>query len=694
MNPVSKILAKFGVGHRLMAAFAAVSMFTLIAAASSILSLQIVSSTLSTIVDENVPETMNALSLARMSAELSASAPAMATAPDVEAFDATVERQTQGVDAMRLAAGSEMAEQVSQTEAVFTELAEAVRQRFDVKAEIVADMSSIRGLHTSVSSTAAGLADTVYFDLFLGIDDLDGSDATANQGLQTQLSELTAISGISANLNLAFGLLGEAANIQDRSYLLPLQDRFTATARALRGHISNLGNAAVTQDITALLAFGEGDNSVFAHRENELALQADIERLLLQSRTLSSDLGAEINTSVAAARQGVDNESASARNFAYGAIIVMSVIVVATLLFSGGIAFLYVQPAIVARLNTLSSAMGELADGDYEVAIPASRQTDEISKMATALQIFKDKMIENRELQARERTENEGRQQRAERSNALALAFDAEVRDLLESVAQACTTMSSSAEQLSGAAAEGERRSGLIAKSSTEATSNVESVAAASEELSASIQEVVQQIQGSSDMANNANERSQSVQLVVNNLGDAAQEIGNIIQLITDISEQTNLLALNATIEAARAGEAGKGFAVVASEVKSLASQTSGATHKIREQIQAIQAAAATSSATIAEVTSAVDEISRASSAISATAEQQSASTREIASAMAQSASSSRGVSDNVEAMSESARQTGQASQAVLEVVKLVSERSDKLSSTVETFLNQVRQVS
>lgn len=80
-----------------------------------------------------------------------------------------------------------------------------------------------------------------------------------------------------------------------------------------------------------------------------------------------------------------------------------------------------------------------------------------------------------------------------------------------------------------------------------------------------------------------------NIESSISELGRLNKGIEDMVQLVNNISNQTNLLALNASIEAARAGEAGKGFAVVANEVRHLAEQSRASTSHVQKTLSKIQ---------------------------------------------------------------------------------------------------------
>jgi methyl-accepting chemotaxis protein len=162
----------------------------------------------------------------------------------------------------------------------------------------------------------------------------------------------------------------------------------------------------------------------------------------------------------------------------------------------------------------------------------------------------------------------------------------------------------------------------------------IESVAAGSEEMSASIREISQTMTKSKETAAMATARVEAADQQALKLNAAAQAMSGIVQLIGDITGQINLLALNATIESARAGEAGRGFAVVASEVKNLANQAKQATDTISGEIEALNNVAGDVVGSLVAIKTAIGSVNEFIASTAAAVEEQSIVTGDMSSNM------------------------------------------------------------
>jgi methyl-accepting chemotaxis protein len=388
------------------------------------------------------------------------------------------------------------------------------------------------------------------------------------------------------------------------------------------------------------------------------------------------DLAAETNRLHGAALTNLSTY-ALATLLVIGLVIIISAVVLRTVrrLFAG-----------------LQQTMAALAERDFTIDVPGRARTDEIGAMARAIEVFKENGVAMQQLEAEQAEQKE----RAETEKRIAMkeladGFEAEVLGIVRSVSNAAAQLEQNAGLMNSGADETNRQATVVAAAAEQATTNVQTVSGAAEELSASIHEIGQQVTGAAKIAAEAVAQAGNTSEAVHGLSSAAQRIGEVIGLIQAIAGQTNLLALNATIEAARAGEAGRGFAVVASEVKSLAAQTAKATEEIAAQVSAVQSGTNDVVNAIGSISQTIDKINMISAAIASAVEQQNAVTAEIARNVDQAAQGTRDVSTNISGMTRTAADTGRASGEIVQSAIELTRQAEALRTGFDGFIQRVR---
>lgn len=522
--------------------------------------------------------------------------------------------------------------------------------------------------------------------LFQDLADFAGS--LKNRFLFARVAALQVLVDTSAERNAALETFGKGRTFGDAvSRLRTVTDGYrlaptAANERVVQHSIDDLVKLA--EDLKAS-KLPDVDSSVAAYRAAFLRL-ADSARADQQAKTKAEAVTAGTTDAISNA---ATSALASARTLAARiSLLTLSTLVVGMLL---GAAIAIATGRFLSRpITALTLAMSRLAGGDTSAAIPGVKRADEIGAMARAVEIFRDNAIERSRLEEAAAVDGTQRIARQRRVEMLIDAFRTNVREMLEALNGQSARMQATATQLANTAEHSLERVSEASEASSEASANVNTVAASAEELTASIDEISSRVAASVRLVNLASDHAITSNAKVSSLAEAATRIGNVVGLINTIAEQTDLLALNATIEAARAGEAGKGFAVVAAEVKQLANQTAQATQDIASRVDEIQLSTSEAVTSIQEIGKSMRDVTEFTSSIAAAVEEQGMATSEISRNAQGAASGTAQVAQSMDGLTQTANDVSAAAQQVANVASDVSSANNRLATTVEAFLNDV----
>ena len=207
---------------------------------------------------------------------------------------------------------------------------------------------------------------------------------------------------------------------------------------------------------------------------------------------------------------------ATMRNWMIGIAIVL-------LGFAAGLGFWFSR-SIVNPIKATIDDMTRLATGDPDFTLTGTERKDEVGDIALAVKVFQDGMIERRRLHVQRDEEIKQQEARAISVQNLIDDFKQSSQDLLVDVQAGSENMHQTSQSMIDVANHSASNIESCESQSGQATENVQNVASAAEELSASINDISRRVEESSRIISVANADTHAANAKIESLEEAGRK--------------------------------------------------------------------------------------------------------------------------------------------------------------------------
>ena len=453
------MFARIGIANRLFLAFILIAALSLVSGGVGWWVLRNVEQAQSRIVQQAMPAVSSARQAAEIAGQLIARSPLLTNAAsdavrrrEAAAIFAEGEELRRLLDAARARAqvrddqrGDRRGEHVDALGEASAALLDNLRQQNLLVARRFALMGALNAASgdsleaaialadlsvTLVSNAAAGTT-AVIANLYELVERREGTDqamAALDRLLERDLFTLERMYELRLRASQMGLLLNQLGGAGDAAQIVWIEANYTRHLRILARRVAGISDPVRLQQAQQLLgrlqriadADGHPRDNVFRLREMALAVDNRIESLTGSNRELADALSATTLALISRAQGLADEAARGAADTVSVGLTTLVVQSIALLLLAGVVVWYYVQRPVIRRLQALAGSMRGLADGELETPVDTAG-SDEISEMATTVQVFKEQaQIKRRLERERDRTEAELRRHKTELEDIVA----------------------------------------------------------------------------------------------------------------------------------------------------------------------------------------------------------------------------------------------------------------------------------